>query len=70
MNLVTVVVRDNNVEKALRILKKKLQKDGLLKELKSRQYFEKHSSKKARQKAEGIKRYQRTLKKRFEKFGY
>jgi|TARA_R100000742_G_C4254698_1_gene72714 small subunit ribosomal protein S21 len=65
-----VVVRDNNVEQAIRTLKKKIQKEGLLKEIKSRQYFEKPSSKRARKKAEGIKRYQRTLKKRLDRLGY
>ena len=43
-----VTVRDNNVEQALRVLKKKLQKEGVLKELKSRQYYEKPSAKRAR----------------------
>ena len=63
-----VTVRDNNVEQALRVLKKKLQKEGVLKELKSRQYYEKPSAKRARKKAEGIKRYKRAEKKRLERF--
>ena len=42
---ITVEVRNNNVEKALRVLKKKLQKDGLMKELRMRQHFEKPSLK-------------------------
>ncbi len=54
----------------MRTLKKKLQKEGLLKELKQRQFFEKSSAKKARKKAEGIKRYQRNLKKKQERLGY
>ena len=70
MNLVTVVVRDNNVEKALRILKKKLQKDGLLKELKSRQYFEKPSEKKRRKKKEGIANYKKKQAKLLRTRGY
>ena len=65
-----VVVKNGNVERAMRTLKKKLQKEGLLRELKQKQYFEKPSAKKARKKAEGIKRYQRNLKKNEEKFGY
>ena len=65
-----VDVRDNNVEQALRVLKKKLQKEGVLRELKSRQYYEKPSSKRARKKAEGTKRYRRTMKKRFDRLGY
>ena len=45
---ITVEVRGNNVEKALRVLKKKLQKDGLMKELRERKHFENPSLKKAR----------------------
>ena len=65
-----VLVKNGNVERAMRTLKKKLQKEGLLRELKQKQYFEKPSAKKARKKAEGIKRYQRNLKKKQEKLGY
>ena len=65
-----VVVKNGNVERAMRTLKKKLQKEGLLKELKQKQYFEKPSAKKARKKAEGIKRYQRNLKKKMDRVGY
>ena len=65
-----VAVKNGNVERAMRTLKKKLQKEGLLKELKQRQYFEKPSAKKARKKAEGVKRYQRNLKKKMERIGY
>ena len=64
--MVTVTVKNGNVDRAMRTLKKKLQKEGLLKELKQRQFFEKPSAKKARKKAEGIKRYQRNLKKKQE----
>tara|TARA_B100000029_G_C17565230_1_gene954812 strand:- start:2078 stop:2281 length:204 start_codon:yes stop_codon:yes gene_type:complete len=65
-----VVVKNDNVERAMRTLKKKLQKEGVLKELKQRQYFEKPSAKRARKKAEGIKRYQRNLRKQMERLGY
>ena len=65
-----VVVMNGNVERAMRTLKKKLQKEGLLKELKQKQYFEKPSAKRKRKKAEGIKRYQRNLKKKMERLGY
>ena len=68
--MVTVVVKNGNVDRAMRTLKKKLQKEGLLKELKQRQYFEKPSAKKARKKAEGIKRYQRYLRKKMDRLGY
>ena len=68
--MVTVTVKNGNVDRAIRTLKKKLQKEGLLKELKQRQFFEKPSAKRARKKAEGIKRYQRNLKKKMERLGY
>ena len=65
-----VVVKNGNIERAMRTLKKKLQKEGLLRELKQKQFFEKPSAKKARKKAEGIKRYQRNLRKKMERLGY
>ena len=65
-----MTVKNGNVDRAMRPLKNKLQKEGLLKELKQRQFFEKPSAKKARKKAEGIKRYQRNLKKKQERLGY
>ena len=65
-----VTVKNGNVERAMRTLKKKLQKEGLLKELKQKQYFEKPSAKRKRKKAEGVKRYQRNLKKKQERLGY
>ena len=65
--MVAIVVRNNNVDQAMRVLKKKLQKEGVLREIKSRQYFEKPSAKRARKKAEGVKRYKRAEKKRQEK---
>ena len=68
--MVTVTVKNGNVDRAMRTLKKKLQKEGLLKELKQRQFFEKPSAKRKRKKAEGIKRYQRNLKKKIERLGY
>ena len=65
-----VVVKNGNVERAMRTLKKKIQKEGLLKELKQKQYFEKPSAKRKRKKAEGIKRYQRNERKKIEQRGY
>ena len=53
---IEVVVRDNNVEKALRVLKKKLQKDGLFRELRMRQFYEKPSLKKQRKLKESLRR--------------
>ena len=51
-----VIVRNNNVEKALRVMKRKLKKEGLLLELKDRQYYQKPSEKKRLAKKRGIKR--------------
>ena len=56
---ITIQVRNGNLEQALRVLKKKSQKNGLLKELKARQYFEKPSEKKRRKKKEGIANYKK-----------
>ena len=53
---IEVVVRDNNVEKALRVLKKKLQKDGMFRELRLRQHYEKPSLKKQRKLKESLRR--------------
>ena len=54
---ITIEVRGNNVEKALRVLKKKLNKDGQMKELKQRQYYQKPSEIKREKKKEGIRRH-------------
>ena len=54
--MIEVLVRDNNVEKALRVLKKKLQKDGLFRDLRLRQYYEKPSLKKQRKLKESLRR--------------
>ena len=53
---IEVIVRDNNVEKASRVLKKKLQKDGLFRELRMRQFYEKPSLKKQRKLKESLRR--------------
>ena len=54
--MIEVLVRDNNVEKALRVLKKKLQKDGLFRELRMRQFYEKPSLKRQRKLKESLRR--------------
>ena len=55
--MVEVIVRNNNVEKALRVMKRKLKKNGLLLELKDRQYYQKPSEKKRLAKAAGRRRW-------------
>ena len=62
MTGITVEVRNNNVEKALRVLKKKLIKCGQMKELKERQYYQKPSFKKREKKKENIRRYKKDQK--------
>ncbi|MAG49892.1 30S ribosomal protein S21 [Candidatus Woesearchaeota archaeon] len=54
-----IEVRNNNVEKAIRVLKKKLMKDGVMKELKMRQYYEKPSDRRVRKKKEMIANYKK-----------
>ena len=51
-----IVVRDNNVDQALKALKKKMQREGLFREMKRRDHFEKPSERKAREKAEAVRR--------------
>ena len=62
-----VKVRNNNVEKAIRQLKKKVMKEGILKEIKMRQYYEKPTLKRQRKDKEGLKRINK-LKRQQEKF--
>ena len=67
---ITIQVRNVNLEQALRVLKKKSQKAGILKELKARQYFEKPSEKKRRKKKEGIANYKKKQAKLLRTRGY
>lgn len=53
---IEVQVRNNNVEKAIRVLKKKIQKDGMMRELRQRQYYEKPTLKRQRKLKESIRR--------------
>ena len=61
--MVEVQVRNGNLEKAMRVLKKKVQKEGLLKEIKDRQYYMKPSEKKREAKKQGIKNYRKRMAK-------
>ena len=58
----TVNVKDNNIEQALRNLKKKLQREGLFKEMKLRKHYEKPCLKKAREKEENIRRSRKSAR--------
>ncbi len=59
-----VFVRDNNVDQALRALKKKMQREGVFREMKLRRHFEKPSERKLREQAESIRRHRKLLRKR------
>lgn len=65
-----VSVRDNNVDQALRALKKKLQREGVFREMKLRRHFEKPSEKKKRERAEAVRRHRKLLRKRLEREGF
>lgn len=67
--IVQIVVRDNNVEQALKALKKKMQREGTFREMKRRNHYEKPSEKKARQKAEAIRRARKLARKRAQREG-
>ncbi len=59
-----VLVRDNNVDQALKALKKKMQREGLFREMKLRNFYEKPSERRAREKAEAIRRARKLARKR------
>jgi small subunit ribosomal protein S21 len=64
-----VLVRDNNVEQALRVLKKKLQREGVFREMKERSAYEKPSEKRAREKGEAIRRARKLARKQAQREG-
>ncbi len=64
-----VIVRDNNVDQALRVLKKKLQREGVFREIKLRRHFEKPSEKRVREQAEAVRRSRKLARKRAEREG-
>lgn len=66
---VQVLVRDNNVDQALRALKKKMQREGIFREMKMRGHYEKPSEKRAREKAEAVRRTRKLARKRAQREG-
>lgn len=62
--MVEIYVRQNNVDQALRALKKKLQNEGVLREMKARKHYEKPSEKRVREKAEAVRRVRKLARKR------
>jgi small subunit ribosomal protein S21 len=64
-----VVVRDNNVDQALKVLKKKMQREGIFREMKLRDAYEKPSVKKAREQAEAVRRTRKLARKKLQREG-
>ena len=64
-----VLVRDNNVDQALRVLKKKLQREGVFREMKARRSYEKPSEKRAREKGEAVRRARKLARKNAQREG-
>ena len=67
---ITVQVRNGNLEQAMRVLKKKVQREGVIKEFRAKSVFEKPSARKRRKKKEGIAAYKKKQKKLLRLRGY
>jgi small subunit ribosomal protein S21 len=64
-----VQVRDNNVDQALKALKKKMQREGIFREMKLRNYYEKPSEKRVREQAEAVRRARKLARKKAQREG-
>jgi small subunit ribosomal protein S21 len=64
-----VMVRDNNVDQALRVLKKKMQREGIFRELKRRRHYEKPSERRVREKTEAVNRVRKLARKKLQREG-
>ena len=64
-----VLVRDNNIDQALRVLKKKMQREGIFREIKQRKAYEKPSERRAREKSEAIRRARKLARKKAQREG-
>ena len=64
-----IIVRDNNIDQALKELKKKMQREGIFREMKLRGAYEKPSEKRARERAEAVRRYRKLQRKRAQREG-
>ena len=58
-----VFVRDNNIEQALRILKKKMQREGVFREMRRKRFYEKPSERTTRKKADAVRRSRKLARK-------
>jgi small subunit ribosomal protein S21 len=66
---VQILVRDNNVDQALKVLKKKMQREGVFREMKLRRHYEKPSEKRTRERAEAIRRARKLARKKLQREG-
>jgi small subunit ribosomal protein S21 len=64
-----ITVRDNNIDQALKVLKKKMQREGIFREMKPRSAYEKPSERRVREKAEAIRRHRKMLRKKLQRDG-
>ncbi len=59
-----IIVKDNNIDQALRLLKKKMQREGIFREMKMRRHYEKPSERRVREAAEAQRRIRKLQRKR------
>jgi small subunit ribosomal protein S21 len=64
-----VLVRDNNIDQALRVLKKKMQREGVFREMRQRKTYEKPSERRTRERAEAIRRARKVARKKAQREG-
>jgi small subunit ribosomal protein S21 len=64
-----VLVRDNNVDQALRVLKKKMQREGIFREMKRRRFYEKPSERSQREQNESLRRARKLARKKAQREG-
>jgi small subunit ribosomal protein S21 len=64
-----VLFRDNNVDQALRVLKKRMQREGIFREMRARESYEKPSEKRVREQAEAVRRHRKLEKKKMQREG-
>ena len=64
-----VIVRDNNIDQALKVLKKKMQREGIFREMRLRGHYEKPSEKRARERGEAVRRHRKLQRKRLQREG-
>ena len=65
-----VFVRDNNVDQALKALKRKMQREGTFREMRRRRSYEKPSERRVRERVDAVRRYRKAMRKRLEREGY